>query len=154
MSNHIPIWNHDVITNQCQNPCESILILHLEEQCWLEIHQTHTQVFVLPREHHGVDSAILKPRSILRHTYLTHWGRVTHVCVSKLTINGSDNGLSPSRHQAIFWNNVRILLIRQSGTNFNEILMEVMDCLSRKSVWKCRLRNGIHFCLSISVLRG
>ena len=27
---------------------------------------------------------------------LTHWGRVTHICVSKLTIIGSDNGLSPA----------------------------------------------------------
>ena len=26
-----------------------------------------------------------------------HWGRVTHICVSKLTIIGSDNGLSPGR---------------------------------------------------------
>ena len=26
---------------------------------------------------------------------LTHWGRVTHICVSELTIIGSDNGLSP-----------------------------------------------------------
>ena len=26
---------------------------------------------------------------------LTHWGRVTHICVSKLTIIGSYNGLSP-----------------------------------------------------------
>ena len=25
--------------------------------------------------------------------YLTHWGLVTHICVSKLTITGSDNGL-------------------------------------------------------------
>ena len=32
---------------------------------------------------------------------LTHRGRVTHVCVSNLTIIGSDNGLSPDRHQAI-----------------------------------------------------
>ena len=28
---------------------------------------------------------------------LTHWGRVTHICVNKLTIIGSDNGLSPGR---------------------------------------------------------
>ena len=27
----------------------------------------------------------------------THWSRVTHICVSKLTIIGSDNGLSPGR---------------------------------------------------------
>ena len=34
-------------------------------------------------------------------TFLTHWGRVTHICVDKLTINGSDNGLSPGQRQAI-----------------------------------------------------
>ena len=33
--------------------------------------------------------------------YLTHCGRATHICVSKLTIIGSDNGLSPGRRQAI-----------------------------------------------------
>ena len=33
--------------------------------------------------------------------YLTHWGRVTHICVSEIIIIGSDNGLSPGRHQAI-----------------------------------------------------
>ena len=32
---------------------------------------------------------------------LTHWGRVTHIRVGKLTIIGSDNGLSPGRRQAI-----------------------------------------------------
>ena len=32
---------------------------------------------------------------------LTHWDRVTHICVSKLTIIASDNGLSPGRRQAI-----------------------------------------------------
>ena len=32
---------------------------------------------------------------------LTHWGRVTHICVGNLTIIGSDNGLSPGRRQAI-----------------------------------------------------
>ena len=29
--------------------------------------------------------------------YLTHWGRVTHICVGKLVIIGSDNGLSLDR---------------------------------------------------------
>ena len=32
---------------------------------------------------------------------LTHWDRVTHICVGKLTIIGSDNGLSPGRCRAI-----------------------------------------------------
>ena len=56
---------------------------------------------------------------------LTHWGRVTHICVSNSTITGSDNGLSPGRHQAIIWTNAGILLIRTLGTNFSEILSEI-----------------------------
>ena len=44
-------------------------------------------------------------------TFLTHWGRVTHICVGKLTIIGSGNGLSPGRRQAIIWTNAGILLI-------------------------------------------
>ena len=37
---------------------------------------------------------------------------MTHICVGKLTIIGSDNGLSPGRRQAIIWTNDGILLIR------------------------------------------
>ena len=40
-----------------------------------------------------------------------HWGRVTHICISGLTIIGSDNGLSPDRRQAVIWTNFEILLI-------------------------------------------
>ena len=38
---------------------------------------------------------------LTRIVFLSHWGRVTHICVSKLTIIGSDNGLLPGRRQAI-----------------------------------------------------
>ena len=38
-----------------------------------------------------------------------------HICVGKLTIIGSDNGLSPRRRQAIIWTNAGILLIRPLG---------------------------------------
>ena len=55
----------------------------------------------------------------------THWGRVTHICVGKLTIIGSDNGLSPGRRQAIIWTNPGILLIGPLGTNFSEILSKI-----------------------------
>ena len=48
---------------------------------------------------------------------LTHWGRVTHIYVGKLTIIGSDNGLSPGRHQAIIWTDAGILLIGPIGTS-------------------------------------
>ena len=51
--------------------------------------------------------------------YLTHWGRVTHIYVDKLTIIDSDNGLLPGRRQAIIWTNAGILLIGPLWTNFN-----------------------------------
>ena len=51
---------------------------------------------------------------------LTHWGRVTHICVGKPAIIGSDNGLSPDRRQAIIWTNAGILLIGPLGTHFSE----------------------------------
>ena len=50
---------------------------------------------------------------------LTYWGHVMHICVSKLTIIGLDNGLLPDRHQAIIWTNDRSLLIGRLGTNLN-----------------------------------
>ena len=65
--------------------------------------------------------AKFKPHSLL----LIHWGRMTHVCISKLTIFGSDNGLSPGRRQAIIWINAGILLIGPSGTISSEILIEI-----------------------------
>ena len=49
---------------------------------------------------------------------LTHWGRVTHICASKLTIIGSDDGLLPGRRQAIIWTNDGILLIRTFRTQY------------------------------------
>ena len=51
---------------------------------------------------------------------LTHCGPSTLIRVSKLTIGGSDNGLSPGRRQAIIWIKARILLIVSLGTNFTE----------------------------------
>ena len=59
------------------------------------------------------------------HKDLTHWGRVTHICVSKLTIIGSDNGLSPGLRQAIIWTIAGMLLIGPLGTNFSEILIGI-----------------------------
>ena len=47
------------------------------------------------------------------------------MCVGKLIIIGSDNGLSPGRRQTIIWTNAGILLIRALRTNFSEILSEI-----------------------------
>ena len=64
---------------------------------------------------------------------LTHWGRVTHICVGKLTTIGSDNGLSPGRRQAIIWTNDGILLIRTLGTNCSDILSEIHSFSFKKT---------------------
>ena len=53
--------------------------------------------------------------------WFNHWGRVTHICIGKLTIIDSDNGLSSGRRQAIIQTNAGILLIGPLGTNLSEI---------------------------------
>ena len=50
---------------------------------------------------------------------------MAHICVSKVTIIGSDNGLSPGRRQDIIWTNDWILFIGPLGTNVSEILIEI-----------------------------
>ena len=84
---------------------------------------------------------------------LNHWGRVTHICVSKLTIIGSDNGLSPGRRQAIIWTNVGILIIGPLGTDFNEILIEILTLSVKKMRLKVSSGKWRPFCLGLNVLR-
>ena len=57
------------------------------------------------------------------------------MCVSDLTIIGSDNGLSPGRHQAIIWTNELIYLIGTLGTNVSKIIIELQTNHSRKCIW-------------------
>ena len=83
---------------------------------------------------------------------LTHWGRMTHICVSNLTIIGSDNGLSPGRRQAIIWTNVGILLIGPLGTNFSEILIAIHKFSFKKMHLKKSSGKLRPFCLGLNVL--
>ena len=83
---------------------------------------------------------------------LTHWGRVTHICVSKLTIIGSDNGLSPGRRQAIIWTNAGILLIEPMGTNFSENLIEILAFSLKQMHLKMSSGKCRPFCLGLNVL--
>ena len=68
-----------------------------------------------------MDSGLMENWIELGVANLTHWGRVTHICVGNLTIIGPDNGLSPDRRQAIIRTNAGILLIEPLRTNFSEI---------------------------------
>ena len=81
---------------------------------------------------------------IIRYGYIwlrLNCGRVTHVCVSKLTIIASDNSLSPGRWHSIIWTNVGILLIRTLETNlkrtsyvfikkdvFEDVICDMLQC--------------------------
>ena len=79
---------------------------------------------------------------------------MTHICVSKLIIIGSDNGLSPERRQAIIWTNAGILLTGTVGTNFSQILSEIHTF----SFKKMRLKINVvcemaAICLGLNVLK-
>ena len=83
---------------------------------------------------------------------ITHWGRVTQICVGKRTMIGSDNGLSPGRRQAIIWTSAGILLIGPLVTNSSEFLIVIytfsfskMHLIMSSAKWR-------PFCLDINVL--
>ena len=86
--------------------------------------------------------------------WLTHWGRVTNICVSKLTIIGSDNALSPGRRQAIIWTNAGILLVRTLGTNFSDILGKIHSFSFKKMHYKMSSAKGRLFSLGLNELRN
>ena len=84
---------------------------------------------------------------------LTHWGRVTHICISKLIMIGSDNGLSLGRRQAIIWTNDGILLIRTFRTHFSELVSEIHTFPFKKMHFKMsgKWRPS---CRGLNVLKG
>ena len=90
--------------------------------------------------------------AILCNMVWTHWGRVTLICVNKLTTIGSDNGLSPGRRQAIISTIARMLLIVPLGTNFSEILIEIPTFSFKKMRLKMSSEIWRLFCIGLNVL--
>ena len=100
---------------------------HQQVQCWLQNHFFFNLLLIsmgMSCRSPCLNGEILKNTAALQE--LTHWGPVKHICVNDLTSIGSDNGLSPGRHQAIIRTNAGILLIRPSGINFSEILIDIL----------------------------
>ena len=52
---------------------------------------------------------------------------MTHICVAKLTIIGSDNGLLAGRRQAIIWTNAGLLSNGPLWTYFSENLIKIQQ---------------------------
>ena len=80
---------------------------------------------------------------------LTQGCRETHICVSKLTIIGSDNGLSPGRRKAIIWTHAGLLLIVPLGTNFSELLIKIYTFSFKKMHLKMSSGKWQPFCLGL-----
>ena len=77
---------------------------------------------------------------------------MTHICVGKLTIICSVNGLSPGRRQAIIWTNTGLLLIRHLETNFSEILIGIQTFSFKKMHLKMSSAKWRPFCIGLNVL--
>ena len=90
--------------------------------------------------------------TVKRCWLLTHLGRVTYICASKLPTIGSDNGLAPGRRQAISWTNAGLLLIGHLWTNFSEILIEIRIFSFKKMHFKESSAKWRSCCLGLHVL--
>ena len=84
--------------------------------------------------------------------FLIHWGRVTHICISNLTVIGWDNCLLPGLGQAIISINAGILLIQSLGTNVSEILSTIRRFSLKKMHLKLLSAKWRPFSLGLNVL--
>ena len=99
----------------------------------LEIPQFTTKTVKLLMEHSMDEEHLLDWIAFV----LTDWGWVTHICISKLNIIGSDNGSAPGRRQAIIWTNAGILLNGPMGTKLNRNLyIFIQEKAVENIVWK------------------
>ena len=80
---------------------------------------------------------------------LTHWGRVAHICVRKLAIIDSDNGLTPGRCQAIIcWN----ILNGALGNKLQWNLHRNLYIFIQENVFENVVLKMTAICLGLNVL--
>ena len=87
---------------------------------------------------HSLDVMCISQNSLL--LILTHWGRVTHICVGEQTIIGSDNGFNwqvPSHYLNQCWNIVIWILGNKLQSNLNRNLyIFIQENAFENAVWK------------------
>ena len=115
--------------------------------CWLVVTRSINICCILLQGH-----ALVERVGFPFNMVLTHWVRMTHICVSELTTIGSDNDLSPGRRQAIIWTHGGILLIGPLGTNFSETFYEIHTFLFKENPFEKSSGKWRPFCLDLNVL--
>ena len=92
---------------------------------------------------HFICEPFIIPKSIIQNINSL---RLSDTCMwVNQVIIGSDNGLSPARHQAIIWTNDDLLLIRPLEANFSEILIEIQIFSLTKTHLKMSSVKWCHF---------
>ena len=102
---------------------------------------------------HALCTKSANAESLVNTITLTHWGRVMHICLGKITIIASDYGFLPGRRQTIIWTKAGILLIGPLGTKFDEILIEIHTFSFKKMHLKMSSVKWRPFCLGPNVLK-
>ena len=94
----------------------------------------------------NVKSYFIWSRGSIHSKYWAHWGRVTHIRVSKLGLHWFIIAW-PNRHQAIIWTNAGSFLIGPLGTNLNELWTNIQP-------FSCKimnLKNAVCKCTAVLV---
>ena len=146
----VPIWYQCISNISRWHMLEEIstVILRCSPKLLQQFHLSEWQPY-----HHLKCCSLSISYLLIHQVTLTHRGRVTHICIGKLTIIGSDNGLLPGRRQAIIWTNAGILLFGPLGSNFSEILIENDTFSFKKMHLKLSSAKWRPFCLGLNVLR-
>ena len=113
------------------------------------------------RRHIGAIMSQIRSRHIMESLFmpapkptLTHWGRLKHICACKLTIIGSDDGLSLGRRQASIWTNEWILLNGPLGTtNASDMLIIIQTFSFNIMLLKMSSGKSLPFCLGLNVVK-
>ena len=94
----------------------------------------------------GMSSPGLRVKEVLYvYSQLTHWGRVTHISISKLTSISSNNGLTPTSYLNQWWNVV----------NWNKLqwnLKQNSYIFIQENAFEMSSEKWRSFCLDLNVL--
>ena len=137
--------------------CSCVFFLFVIKVVWAQWHHLASSSWIWTTLAQVMACCLVSPSHYLTCKSLlglTHWGRVTHICVSDLTNIGPDNGLSPARRQAIIWTKAGILLNEPLGTNFSEIFIGIQIFLFMKMRLKMSSAKCRPFCLGLNVLNA